>query len=139
LLPGLFSLCVWLWKKVSHSRQTLKGMIATQAQGLIPLGLMAWIAFTLSFALPKLSYVLGVINDPLGLGWHVLGISAVPMSIDVSAFNPVLEVGLILVGAIWAASITLKIARSSNHNYPNLPVLAFYAAYSTALMWLLVG
>jgi ferredoxin len=138
-LPGLFSLCVWLWKKISHNRQALKGMIATESQGLIPLGLMAWIAFTISFALPKLSYIAGVLNDPLGLGWHILGASIVAKSLDVSTFSHVLVVVLILVGAIWAASITHKIARSSHNTFPNLPVLAFYALYSTTLMWLLVG
>ncbi len=139
LMPGLFSLCVWLWKKINHSRQALKGMIASEAQGLIPLGLMAWIAFTISFALPKLSYIAGVLNDPLGLGWRILGVSVVARSLDVSAFSSILEVGLILVGAIWAASITRKIARSGHRTFPNLPVLAFYALYSTSLMWLLVG
>jgi hypothetical protein len=139
LLPGLFSLCVWLKKTLTHASLGLKRMISTEAQGLIPLGLMAWIAFTVSFALPKLSYIAGVLNDPLGLGWLILSIWTASRSLDVSAFSPILEVGLILVGAIWAAGTTRKISKAGENILSNLPILAFYTLYSIALLWLLVG
>ncbi len=141
LLPGAFSLCVWLWKVISRTSQSLKHMLATHAQGLLPLGLMAWIAFTVSFALPKLDYVLGVMNDPLGLGWHLLNIHRAAASIDVSAFSAILQVSLILVGTVWAANLTAKLSRGDRvaSSLPNFPLLAFYLTYSTALLWLLVG
>ncbi len=139
VLPGIFSLCVWLWKKISRSGLSLKRLVAMEAQGLIPLGLMAWIAFTISFALPKLSYIVGVLNDPLGLGWQVLHISTVSRSLDVSAFSSILQAGLIVVGAIWAVSVTRKLAQAGGNRRANLPVAGFYLLYSSALLWLLVG
>ena len=67
-------------------------MIANQAQGLLPLGLLAWMAFTISFALPKLSYILGVLNDPFGWGWHLLGASTHQGNLDVSRFSLLLQI-----------------------------------------------
>ncbi len=70
----------------------MKRLIANLAQGLLPLGLMAWIAFTISFALPKLNLVLGVLNDPFGWGWHLLNAVNISRSLDVSGFSPYLQV-----------------------------------------------
>ncbi len=139
VLPGLFSLCVWLKQQISHSRLALSQMIAVEARGLIPLGLMAWIAFTISFALPKFSYVLGVLNDPLGLGSHILGLRAISASFDVSAFSPIIQVGLVVIGAIWASSVTRKSTRTEDKPFSNIPVILFYALFSGSLLWLLVG
>ncbi len=139
VLPGLFSFCVWLKQQIGHNRLALRQMLAVEARGLIPLGLMAWIAFTISFALPKLSYVLGVLNDPLGLGSHILGLRAVSASFDVSAFSPIIEVGLLIIGAIWAASVTRKTTRSNDKPSSNIPLVLFYLLFSASLLWLLVG
>ncbi len=139
VLPGLFGLGVWLKKFISCSQAKLKQVIATSARGLIPLGLLAWIAFTISFALPKLSYIAGVLNDPLGLGWHLLGSSGAARSLDVSGFSPILEVVLVLVGTIWSTRTTQQITRPTKKPLSNIPVLAFYVLYSAALLWLLVG
>jgi hypothetical protein len=135
-LPALFSLCVWSWKKISQSNLPLKRLIANQAQGLLPLGLMAWIAFTISFALPKLNLVLGVVNDPFGWGWHLLEAVNTSRSLDVSGFSAYLQVTLLLVGVFWSANVTRNLSKP---NGKNLPVLAFYLVYSIALLWLLVG
>jgi NAD-dependent dihydropyrimidine dehydrogenase PreA subunit len=138
-LPGLFSSFVWLKKRLAHSTQALKSMVAAEARALIPLGLMAWIAFTISFALPKLGYIAGVLNDPLGIGWHILGSTPVPWSLNLSAISPVLVVGAILLGAVWAATTTLKNTSPVSRSSSNLPLLGFYGFYSLALLWLLLG
>ncbi len=139
LLPALFSLCVWLKQQISRSHVALRQLIVSEARGLIPLGLMAWIAFTISFALPKFSYVLGVLNDPLGLGSQILGLRAVSASLDVSAFSPIIEVALVIVGAIWAASVNRRLNRPADNPFSSIPLLLFYALYSASLLWLLVG
>jgi hypothetical protein len=140
-LPALFTLCVWSWKKISQNSLPLKRLIANHAQGLLPLGLMAWIAFTTSFALPKLNLILGVLYDPFGWGWHILNSANTSRSLDVSGFSSYLQVALLLVGMFWSANVTRKLSRSDGmHNsHPNIPVLAFYLVYSLTMLWLLVG
>lgn len=140
VLPGSFSMCVWLWKKFSHSGLQLRKLIAHQAQALLPLGLMAWIAFTVAFALPKLNYIAGVLNDPLGWGWHILGMSTTSSSIDVSAFSPILQVVLLIVGLVWSMRVTRNLSTLKGKKVTlNVPVLAFSALFTVTMMWLLVG
>lgn len=140
VLPGIFTLSVSLWKQISRSSLPLKRMIAQEAQGLLPLGLLAWMAFTISFALPKLSYVIGVLNDPFGWGWQLLGGGA-GGSLDVSRISLLLQVLLLVVGIFWSAQVTRKLSKSDEKkNSPiNYPVLAFNMAYAAAFLWLLVG
>jgi hypothetical protein len=66
VLPGLFALAVWAGHKFNTEKYTLKREIANLSQALLPLGLMAWIAFTVSFALPKLGYIFWSSMTP---GW----------------------------------------------------------------------
>jgi len=140
-LPALFSLCVWSWKKISQNRLPLKRLVASHAQGLLPLGLMSWIAFTISFALPKLTLVLGVLNDPFGWGWHILNATNTSRSLDVSGFSPLLQVILLMIGIFWSTRVTMKLSKSDGkHNFPsNMPVLVFYLVYSIGMLWLLIG
>jgi hypothetical protein len=65
VMPGSFALAVWTGQRLSGSQTQLRRAIARQAQVLLPLGLFAWIAFTISFAFPKFNYVLSVLSDPL--------------------------------------------------------------------------
>ena len=140
VLPGIFTLCVGVWKRFSHSNLPLKRMIAIEAPGLLPLGLLSWMAFTISFALPKLSYVITVLNDPFGWGWQVFGrLSA--SSMDLSQISLILQVLLMVIGVIWSAHVTQKILNTDKKSgyRTNYPIMAFYLAYAGAFLWLLAG
>lgn len=137
VLPGLFALAVWLGQKLGRSGGSLRGALANQAQGLVPLGLMAWIAFTVSFALPKVGYILGVLHDPLGWGWKLLGAKYTFWSPDVSGFSTLLQVALLLVGLFWALDVSRRVNGSKRGQAA--PVQVFSVAFSLAMLWLLVG
>jgi polyferredoxin len=141
VLPTIYVLCIWIWKMISRNELSLTRMIANQAQGLLPLGLMAWMAFTVSFAIPKLSYILGVMNDPFGWGWHWLSASNLSRSMDVSGFSLLLQAFLLLVGVVWSARVTdnLSVSDDKKDHIPNIPVLAFYLVYTIVMLWLMVG
>ncbi|MDD2696193.1 MAG: 4Fe-4S binding protein, partial [Anaerolineales bacterium] len=91
VMPGSFALAVWAGQKWSRSRLELRSAIANQAQVLLPLGLLAWMAFTISFAVPKLNYVVSVLSDPLGWGWNLLGTAHPTWSLDGAGFSPILQ------------------------------------------------
>lgn len=137
LLPGLFALAAWIGQKLSAKNLPLKREIANQSQTLLPLGLMAWIAFTVSFALPKLGFVMGVMNDPFGWGWNLLGASYTPWSPDVSGFSPAIQVAILLIGLFWSADVANRLAAPDRRR--TLPILAFCLLFSLAMLWLLVG
>lgn len=141
LLPALYMGSIWVGKRMSKSQKPLKQLAATYTAGLLPLGLLSWIAFTLSFALPKINLVLGVLNDPFGWGWHVLNLAHITQTLDVSGFSPYLQVVMLLVGAFWSARVTRKISDQNQSAIasPHLPLLIFYMAYVGTFLWVLLG
>jgi NAD-dependent dihydropyrimidine dehydrogenase PreA subunit len=142
LLPGLFALATWAGQKLGGKnlptkRLVLKREIANQSQALLPLGLMAWIAFTVSFALPKLGYVADGVNDPFGWGWNLLGAFYTSRSPDVSRFSPVIQVGILLIGLFWSAHVANRLAVSNSRRA--FPIIAFCLVFSLSMLWLLIG
>ena len=141
LLPVLFTLAVWSVEKFTRNWKTLRQAIAAQAQALFPLGLLAWIAFTVAFAFSKLNLIIGVLNDPLGWGWHWLGVIGTPSTLPVSSLMIMVEVGLLAAGLSWSANVTqkLSIEYGKRNTVRSLPVLVFSLVFTVVMMWLLVG
>jgi ferredoxin len=141
LLPAIFSLAVWLGNNRPNSLPTFKKSIARQAHSLIPLGLMAWIAFTISFALPKLNFIATVLNDPFGWGWRLLGITGKVPILDAASLSLAVQVILLLAGLYWSANIARKVsaldAPASRRSHP--PVLLFHLVFTLIMLWLLAG
>ena len=141
LMPGLFGLAAWAGQKWAGSKDSLRTAVARQTPALLPLGLMAWIAFTISFAFPKFSYVLAVLSDPFGWSWNLLGTANTPWSPDVSGFSPALQVAILLIGLFWSASVACQQAKAGAKLIVRqaIPILAFCLIFSLAMLWLLVG
>jgi hypothetical protein len=141
LLPGLYSLSVWVGQKWSQNRTPTHKALAEFAQVLLPLGLCAWIAFTVSFALPKASYVLAVLSDPFGWGWNLFGTAQTTWNPDVSAWSPILEAVILLAGLFWSTQVAGKLVKSQPKQDMRqaLPVLVLCLLFSFAMLWLLIG
>ena len=135
LLPGAFSLAVW-FSRGSQRKFSLRQAIASQAQALLPLGLSAWVAFTLSFALPKAHYVLSVLSDPLGWGWDLFGTADAAPLTGLIAPGQSLQVVILLGGLLWAGRVTQTRTPEGGRV---LPVLAFSLLFTLAMLWLLIG
>jgi hypothetical protein len=141
LLPLIFFLAVWIGRQFTREKASLRQSVAAQAQVLLPLGLMAWIAFTVSFAFPKLNLILGVMNDPFGWGWKLLDPIKTAVSIDLSNISVVIQVVLLLVGMFWSASVSRKLTLTNEkyQNRLNIPVLLFSLIFTIVMFWLLIG
>jgi ferredoxin len=140
-LPAAFTLAVWLGGKSLAQRGSLRRMVIARSPALLPLGLFSWIAFTISFALPKFSYVVDVISDPLGWGWNLLGPAGVTLPADLAAGGPVIQVIALLIGLSWSASLSIRDARADRPGDPVAqsawPLIAFCFLYTVLMMWLL--
>ena len=72
--PGLFCLAVSLGTGGGPAaRPVREGPSSNLAYALVPLGLGAWIAFSLSFVFVNLSYLWPALSDPFGWGWNLFG------------------------------------------------------------------
>jgi len=147
LVPGLYALSVWVGQVWSHPRRlnapdSLRRSLAQNSLALLPLGLFAWIAFTVSFAFPKISYVLAVLSDPLGWGWNLFGTAGTTWNPNTSAFSPALQVSLLLLGLFFAGKVAYQQAAAIQGAAVwkrTLPLIVFCMLFSFSMAWLLVG
>jgi len=142
-LPGLFWLTVWTGKKLSGSIQPIKKLFIAQSYSLVPLGLSAWVAFSLSFVFANFSYVLVALSDPFGWGWNLLGTAGISWTPWLTNLTPFLQLGVLVGGFIWATTTSRKIAVEKADNAQALklstPVIVFCLAFTLTLMGLLVA
>jgi hypothetical protein len=142
-LPGLFWLAVWSGKKLSGSAQPIKKLFVAQSYALVPLGLAAWVAFSLSFVFANFSYVLTALSDPFGWGWNLIGTAGISWTPWLTGLTPFLQVGMLVGGFLWAATTARKIASEKTGQTEavrqSIPVIVFCLAFTFLLLRLLVG
>ncbi len=143
ILPGMFLLAVALGRGLSRSRAPLRRAFTAFAYTLVPLGLAAWVAFSLALVLTNLSYVWPVLSDPFGWGWNLFGTASRSWTPYLTRALPVLQSAVLLVGLVWSARTARRIAAEESPApaaalLQALPVIAFCLGMSLALMGLLV-
>jgi hypothetical protein len=132
VLPGLFTLGILKMK----SRFPVKRRFASLATALIPLGLMFWVAFSLSFVLTNASYIIAALSDPLGLGWNLFGTAnAVWQPMLTSILAPAQTLALV-GGLIWSARTAQK--ASSEVNISSIPTIVYSFILTLVMFWLLL-
>jgi hypothetical protein len=136
VLPGLYGAAVWVSMRLGAAKISLRQALAQRCQVLVPLGLLAWIAFTIAFAFTKFSYVLAVLSDPLGWGWNLIGMSGTAWVGQATSFSLLLQVVLLTMGLFWASRVARRITESARQA---LPLLAFSGIFSLGMLWLLIG
>jgi polyferredoxin len=132
ILPSLFGLCMTRFENIS----VFKKRFATLSTALIPLGLMFWVAFSLSFVLTNASYILAALSDPLGLGWNLFGTANTawqPMLTSILAPGQTLA---LVGGLIWSARTAQKAAHEAKISA--IPVTVYCFIITLVMLWLLV-
>ena len=132
VLPGLFALCV----SPGRSRPEFRKRFARLSTSLIPLGLTAWIAFSLSFVLTNGSYVLASMSDPLNLGWDLFGTATMAWGSMLTAGLAPVQSLILVAGALWSSRLAQKSA-AETHISP-IPVMLYCVAVVSVIMWLLL-
>ncbi len=142
-IPAVFALAVWLAEMGSYRPVPFRRALASWSQVLLPLGLFSWIAFTISFALPKFSYIINALSDPLGWGWSLLGSTEVVVNADKFSIAPIFQLAALLVGLYWSVNLAASLARAKAETplawRKAVPLAAFSLLYTLLMMGLLVG
>jgi len=132
VLPGLFTLGILNTKNTLP----LKQRFASLSTALIPLGLMFWVAFSLSFVLTNASYILAALSDPLGLGWNLFGTAnAAWLPMLTSILAPAQTLALV-VGLVWSARTAQKSANEAGTS--SMPVVIYCFVATSLMLWLLL-
>jgi hypothetical protein len=71
---------------------------------LVPVGIFAWIAFSLPMLMVNYNYILVVLSDPLGLGWNLLGTANFAFKPFYPEWIPSIQGVIMLAGVYFSLS-----------------------------------
>src|SRR5512134_1928479 len=132
VMPSLFALCLTRFENLN----IFKKRFATLSTALIPLGLMFWVAFSLSFVLTNASYILASLSDPLGFGWNLFGTANTPWQPMLTSILAPAQTLTLVGGLMWSARTAQKAA--SEIKTSSMPVIVFCLITTLAMLWLLL-
>lgn len=148
VLPGLFRLSLAAGqaaKARSRSAFTPAGRrFSAFSAALLPLGLAAWIAFSLSFVSANLSYLWPALSDPMGWGWDLFGTAALGWRPFTGSALPWAQTAVLLGGFAWSCAVAGRVAEhragsGRGAGAQAVAVMAYCLAATVVLLWLLVG
>ena len=144
LVPALFWLTTAVARLVARLEVPVKRLFVDYAYSLVPMGLIGWIAFSVSFVFVNGSYAISVLSDPFGWGWDLFGTGSVPWTPILPGLAPILQVGLLLVGLVFSTVIAYRIGRQHAQTHTQawlgtLPVAGFLAVITLTFLWLYLG
>ena len=131
VLPGLFTLGIMTTK----GRQSLKQRFMSLSTALIPLGLMFWVAFSLSFVLTNASYILAALSDPLALGWNLFGTANAAWQPMLTTILTPAQTLALVVGLVWSARTAQKVNEAGRST---IPVIVYCFVATSIMLWLLL-
>ncbi|MFQ5864051.1 MAG: 4Fe-4S binding protein [bacterium] len=145
IVPAIFYGCIWLARRFAQAPHIpAKEVFLGYAFVLVPLGLLAWIAFSVPLLFVNGSYIVSVISDPLGWGWNLFGTADFPWRPLWPEYLGLVQIGLLLTGLFYALhrgyQIGERLFGSPQAAFKGLlPVGAFSLAVSLAFLQFFIG
>ena len=97
-LPAVMLLLAWAGKRLARMSQPVGSLMRASTGALVPIGLMAWIAFVVPMFMVNTTFLLQSLSDPFGWGWNLLGTSSLPWHQLWPRSIPWIQAGCVLVG-----------------------------------------
>ena len=110
IFPGLYYLSIRLAKWYSGADAVpTKELFLKYAYALVPMGLLAWIAFSVPLLMVNGSYIVSVISDPFGWGMNLFGTAEFPWKPLWPEWVPYLQVPILLGGFYYGVRGLYKV------------------------------
>ncbi len=112
IFPGLYYLSIRLskWYAKADAIPT-KELFLKYAYMLVPMGLLAWIAFSVPLLMVNGSYILSVISDPMGWGMNLFHTADLPWIPFHPASVPYVQVPVLFMGLYYGLRGLHKVGR----------------------------
>jgi len=141
VVPGLHLGAVAATRSVAGLQGLpVRRLFVALAYPLVPLGLAAWMAFTVSFVFANASYAMPVLSDPFGWGWNLLGTQDLAWHPWLMGWVPSLQAIILIagmVGAIGTADAVLRKFTAGRAAVRGLVMQAFFLTGETIFfLWL---
>ncbi len=113
VLPAVHLVAVWTGSILAGRKKVpLKKLFIGYAYTLVPVGLLAWIAFSFPLMMVNGSYILQVVSDPFGWGWDLLGTASTPWTPVLPQAVPYIQTLILMVGLLYAVLKGYEVARA---------------------------
>jgi len=145
VVPGLFYLASRLGRTLGGGSQVPMKQVFLGFSGvLVPMGLMAWIAFSIPLIFVNGSYIITAVSDPMGRGWDLLGTAHFPWTPFYPEYVVFIQIPLLLIGLYYALRTGYRFAREHFGSEAAavracIPVAVLSTAISCCFLWLFVG
>ncbi len=145
VIPALFYAASMLGRRLGRKkRASRKKVFLGYSSVLVPLGLAAWIAFSIPLILVNGSYVLTTVSDPLGPGGDLLGTAHFPWTPFYPEYGPYLQLPVLIAGLYYALRTAYRASRDRFGDgviavRASLPTASLSAAFVFYFIWLFVG
>jgi hypothetical protein len=139
LLPGLFYLTTRAAHALAPTVHKHRQSFTTYSATLLPLGLTAWVAFSLAFVFANLSYLWPVLSDPFGWGWNLFGTAGASWTPYLSGLMPGAQLLVLVSGLVWSGHTAWRIAKERGPVWQAVPVIAFCGLITILMMGLLLA
>jgi ferredoxin/plastocyanin len=100
IFPGLFVLCAKISNYLAGKPVSDRTLTLRLAYILIPIGMFAWIAFSLPAIMINYGYIISILSDPLGLGWDLFNMANVHFKPFIPHWIPFIQ-GVILLSGLY--------------------------------------
>jgi hypothetical protein len=111
IFPGLYYLSIRLGKWYARADAVpTKELFLRYAYMLVPMGLLAWIAFSVPLIMVNGSYIISVISDPLGWGMNLFGTAEFRWTPLWPEWVPFIQVPILLAGFYYGLRGLHKVA-----------------------------
>ncbi len=104
VVPGIFRLAARGAHRMAGAPVSTRDLTLRLAYILIPVGIFAWIAFSLPAIMVNHNYILAVLSDPLGRGWDLFGTAGAPFNPFYPQWIPVIQGAVLLAGLYFGIS-----------------------------------
>lgn len=112
IFPGLYYLAIRLAKTYARADAVpTRELFLKYAYMLVPMGLLAWIAFSVPLILVNGAYIISVASDPLGSGMNLFGTAEFPWKPLWPEWVPFLQVPILLAGFYFGLRGLYRVGR----------------------------
>jgi hypothetical protein len=145
VVPGVFYAASRLGRRLARGTGIeMKEVFLGFSGALVPLGLMAWIAFSIPLFFINGSYIVTAISDPMGRGWDLFGTAHFPWTPFYPEYVSYIQLPLLLVGLYYALRTAYRFARERFGSRQaavraTLPVAVLCTLVCCGFMWFFVG
>lgn len=143
VVPALFYLVSLVSKYLSGVDKSTLELFKSFSYMLVPLTLMAWIAFSIPILQVNWAYIVNTVSDPFGWGWNLLGTRDIHWSPILPSIIPYEQLGVILVGVYFSVRTGYRLAEENLGGKHLLrgfvPYLVFTLLVASFFTWLFLG